>query len=120
MDLICMTHDERLAMMRKRHAFLSEMVGGYNSFEIFIQDCDERLAIMGIELQDCGTHLYVYMPLGFNEYEGYHIIGNASGCLAVSPAVMWQETVAPTAVSTFSPANALMRKKSTEFSTCIA
>ena len=91
MDLICMTHDERLAMMRKRHAFLSEMVGGYNSFEIFIQDCDERLAIMGIELQDCGTHLYVYMPLGFNEYEGYHIIGNASGCLAVSPAVMWQD-----------------------------
>lgn len=91
MDLICMTHDERLAMMRKRHAFLSEMVAGYNSFETFIQDCDERLAIMGIELQDCGSHLYVYMPLGFNEYEGYHIICTGKGGLAVSPAVMWQD-----------------------------
>lgn len=50
MNLIDMTLEERYAMMRKRHAFLSETVKGYTSLEEYAHDKDEWFAIRGINL----------------------------------------------------------------------
>lgn len=50
MDLINMPLKERYAMMRKRHAFLSETVKGYTSLEDYARDKDEWFAIIGISL----------------------------------------------------------------------
>jgi len=91
MDLIDMSFEKRLEMMQKRHEFLSEMVNGYTDFDTFISDHDERLAVMGIELHQYDDHLYLYNSLGFNEYEGYHIVRNKSGQLVVSPVIWWQD-----------------------------
>ena len=43
-----MTDDERIEMMRKRHAFFSKMVEGYYDLHKFFVDNDERFAIMGM------------------------------------------------------------------------
>lgn len=41
MDLINMPLNERYAMMRKRHTFLSETVKGHTSLEDYARDKDE-------------------------------------------------------------------------------
>lgn len=86
-----MPFEKRLEMMQKRRALLSEMVKGYTDFDKFVCDYDERLAVMGIELQQYYDHLYLYISLGFNEYEGYHIVRNKNGQLVVSPIILWQD-----------------------------
>jgi len=86
-----MAFEKRLEMMQKRHAFISEMVKGYTDFDRFVGDYDERLAVMGIELQQYEHHLYLYNSLGFNEYEGYHIVRGKNGQLVVSPVILWQD-----------------------------
>lgn len=51
MNLIDMTNKERYAMMRKRHAFLSETVKGYTSLDDYARDKDEWFAVRGIALR---------------------------------------------------------------------
>ena len=56
MNLIDMTDKERYAMMRKRHAFLSETLIGYTSLQDYASDKDEWFAVRGIALRlmdDC-------------------------------------------------------------------
>lgn len=47
------------------------------------------LAIMGVELTDCGMYLKLYIQLDFSEYEEYHVIPDDNGQLTVSDIVMW-------------------------------
>jgi len=91
MDLIEMSSEKRLEMMQKRHTFLSEMVKGYTDFNQFVYDHDERLAVMGIELQQYNDYLHLYFSLGFNEFEGYKIVRNENGQLVVSPVIFWHD-----------------------------
>lgn len=90
MDLIDMNNKERYAMMRKRHAFLSETVKGYTSLEDYARDKDEWFAILGISLslrEDC---ISLYNYLEDNDYEDYYVVPTSDGELAVSHVIWWQ------------------------------
>lgn len=91
MDLIDMTPEQRFAMMRKRHAYFNGWAKIYTSFDDFINDMDERLAIWGIELWNDGDSLGLYISLGYDEYEEYTIIKGEDGHLTVSDEVGWQD-----------------------------
>ena len=86
MDLVGI---DRLAMMRKRQAYFSAIAEEYASFTDFMQAQDMWLAIMGIELTDCGLYLKLYIQLDFSEYEEYYVIMDDDGQLTVSDIVMW-------------------------------
>lgn len=82
-----MTFAERLNMMQKRHAYFEAMAENCSSFEEFIISYNERLTILGIELSHQGNYLYLYMPLGFSDYEGYHIVHIQDSKLIVSQVI---------------------------------
>lgn len=90
MDLIDMTLEERHEMMRKRHAYLCAFAEPYGSLDEFAGDKDEWLAVSGIELTRNEEYISLYMPLGYDEYETYHIVPGGKGHLAVSHAVWWR------------------------------
>ena len=91
MDLTDMTFAERFDMMRKRHAFLHEIATQYSSLEAFATERDEWFAVRGIELTLCEKFISLYIPLGFNEYETYHIITVKDRSLDVSEVIWWQD-----------------------------
>ena len=91
MDLTYMTFEERYAMMRKRHAFLHEIATQYSSIEAFASEKDEWFAVRGIELTHCEEYISLYIPLGFNEYETYHVINGNDGLLDISEVIWWQD-----------------------------
>lgn len=91
MDLVDMTHNERIAMMRKRYAHFCELVKKYTSFEDFIQDMDEKLALWGIGLDESDDWLTLYIALDYSEYEEYHVIMGDDGHLTMSKGVYWQD-----------------------------
>lgn len=80
---------DRLEMMRKRQAYFSAIAEEYTSFAGFIQAQDMWLAIMGIELTDCGLYLKLYIQLDFSEYEEYYVIHDDDGQLTVSDIATW-------------------------------
>lgn len=90
MNLIDMTNKERYAMMRKRHAFLSETVKGYTSLEEYARDKDEWFAILGINLSMKDGYISLCNYLMCNDYEDYHVVPTADGHLAVSHVIWWQ------------------------------
>ena len=90
MNLLDMTLEERYAMMRKRHAFLSETVNGYTSLEEYARDKDEWFAILGIDLTLEDGYISLYNYLMGNDYEAYHVVPTADGRLAVSHVIWWQ------------------------------
>lgn len=91
MDLIDMTREERYVMMRKRHAFLCDMVKSYTSLEEFAKEKDEWFAMLGVELT-LGAHaVSLYMQLDYGEYETYYIIPGKDGRLTVSEVISWQD-----------------------------
>lgn len=102
MDLVCMAEEERIAMMRKRHAFFSEMVKGYTDLHTFFVEKDERFAIMGMELTESDNHLQIYIQLDFTEYEYYYIDKDKDGRLAVRNTVSWDEYCACADIDIFS------------------
>lgn len=73
----------RFEMMRKRHEYFSAVAEEYTSFADFIKAHYMWLAIMGIELTDCGTYVKLYIQLDFSEYEEYFIVQNDDGTLTV-------------------------------------
>lgn len=91
MDLTDMTFAERFDMMRKRHAFLHEIATQYSSLEAFATERDEWFAVRGIELTLCEKFISLYILLGFNEYETYHIITVKDRSLDVSEVIWWQD-----------------------------
>ena len=82
---------DHLEMMRKRQAYFSAVAEEYTSFADFIKDQDMWLAIMGIELTDCGQYLKLWIQLDFSEYEEYYVIMTDDGHLSVSDIVMWND-----------------------------
>lgn len=84
---------DRLEMMRKRQAYFSAVAEEYTSFADFINAQDMWLAIMGIELTDCGRYLKLYIQLDFAEYEEYYVIITDDGHMSVSDIVMWNDDV---------------------------
>lgn len=97
-----MTDDERIKMMRKRHALFSKMVEGYTDLHMFFKDNDERFAIMGMELSEFDTHLQIYIQLDFTEYECYYIDKDNRGKLVVRNTVSWDEYCARANTDIFS------------------
>lgn len=91
MDLTDMTFAERFDMMRKRHAFLHEIATQYSSLETFATERDEWFAVRGIDLTLHDKFILLYIPLGFNEYETYHVITVKDGSLDVSEVIWWQD-----------------------------
>lgn len=91
MDLTDMTFAERFDMMRKRHAFLHEIAIQYSSLEAFARERDEWFAVRGIDLTLCEKYISLYIPLGFNEYETYHVITGKDGLLDISEVIWWQD-----------------------------
>ena len=91
MDIVCMTKEERIDMMRRRQAYFSAVAEEYTSFSDFIKAQDMWLAIMGIELIECDEYLRLYIQLDFTEYEQYHIIKTPEGNLIVSDIILWQD-----------------------------
>ncbi len=102
MDLVYMTEDKRIEMMRKRHAFFSKMVEGYTDLHMFFKDNDERFAIMGMELSEFDTHLQIYIQLDFTEYEYYYIDKDEQGNLVVRNTVSWDDCCACVDIDIFS------------------
>lgn len=90
MDLTDMTREERCDLMRKRHAFLSNLVEPYSTLDDFTKDKDEWLAVLGIELTQQEEYISLYMSLGYSDYETYHIVSDGNGKLAVSHVIWWQ------------------------------
>lgn len=80
---------DRLEMMRERQAYFSAVAEEYASFADFMQAQNMWLAIMGIELTDCGLYLKLYIQLDFSEYEEYYVVADDEGELTVSDIVMW-------------------------------
>lgn len=88
-----MTYGERLVMMRKRHAFLSDTVKGYTSLDEYARDKDECFATLSIDLSlndNCISLYYVFPDYG---YEEYHIVPTTDGRLAVSHIIWWQNDI---------------------------
>lgn len=90
MNLIDMTFEERYAMMRQRHAFLSETVRDYTSLEEYAKDKDEWFAIRGINLTMKDGCISLCNFLMCNDYEDYYVVPTADGHLAVSHVIWWQ------------------------------
>ena len=97
-----MTDEERIVLMRKRHAFFSEMVKGYTDLHTFFMENDERFAIMGMELTESDNHLQIYIQLDFTEYEYYYIDKDKEGKLVVRNTVSWDEYCACADIDIFS------------------
>lgn len=77
--------------MRKRHAFFSTLVEPYSTLNDFAKDKEEWLAIVGIELGLCEKYVSLYIQLGYDDYESYHVIPDGKGKLAVSHVIWWQD-----------------------------
>lgn len=69
-----MTFEERYAMMRKRHAFLSETVEEYTSLEEYARDKDEWFAVRGISLTMKDGCISLYYSLYYDEYEDNYVV----------------------------------------------
>ena len=93
MNLVDMTNEERYAMMRKRHAFLTETVKGYTSLEDYARDKDEWFAILGVELSLGDNCISLWIQLDYYEYEEYYIEPTADNKLVVSTEIWWQNEV---------------------------
>ena len=86
-----MTFEERYDMMRKRHAYLHGIAKQYHSLDSFVHERDEWFAIRGIELTRRDKYISLYISLGYDEYETYHIISGKDGQLDVSEVIWWQD-----------------------------
>ncbi len=94
MNLLNMNFEERLAMMRKRQAFLSQFTEGCSTFEDFIKANDEKLAVMGIELKHTpgnDHHITLWIQLDYCFYEAYHVVHAVNGGLEISNIIWWED-----------------------------
>ena len=90
MELIDMSHEERVAMMQKRHAFLSSLATNCATLKDFTVKYEEYLGVIGWNLvagEDC---LSLTIWLDYGEYECYYIYENDEA-LKVSAVIEWQD-----------------------------
>ena len=103
MDLVAMNTAERVNWMRKRHAFLNNLVSSYTSLDDFTKDKEEWFALLGTDLTRENDYVYLYMWLDYGEYEMYFVIPNTDGHLTISEVILWQDdTCANTYLNIFS------------------
>ena len=91
MDFIDMTNEKRLGMQRKRVTYFKEIAEKYNSIQDFINDNEEKFAILGIQLSGDAESASLYIQLDYTDYEQYHIIRKPSGQLTCSPVIWYQD-----------------------------
>lgn len=83
MDLMAMDIKDRFCWMRKRHAFLNNIVEPYTSLDVFTNDKEEWFALLGVDLTKEEKWCYIYMWLDYGEYEIYFVIPGEDGHLTV-------------------------------------
>lgn len=86
-----MSYEERYKMMRKRHAFLCNIVKPYSSLEKLARDKDEWFAMLGIDTYLYEKYISLYIQLDYTEYEEYYVIPGKDGHLTISEVIMWQD-----------------------------
>ena len=91
MDLGAMTSEQCLEMQRKRVAYFKEIAEKYNSIQDFINDNEEKFAILGIELIRGKESASLYIQLDYTDYEQYHIIQKPSGQLTCSHIIWFKD-----------------------------
>ena len=101
MDLICMSEKELFELRRKRHAHFTGIVKDYTSFDDFVKDWDEKMALWGIELTKWENYISLRMQFDFSEYECYHVIMGPDNHLAMSAVIWCEESCANTLVDVF-------------------
>lgn len=98
-----MNNAERIELMRKRHAFLHDIVSPYNSIDKFVKDKEHWFALLGMDLGLHNGYAYIDMWLDYGEYEMYFVIPGNDGNLTVSGVILWQDdTCANTYLNIFS------------------
>lgn len=103
MDLVTMSNKERFKWMRKRHAFLHDIVSSYNSIDKFVKDKEHCFALLGTDLGIHNGYAYIYIWLDYGEYEMYFVIRGNDNRLTVSEVISWQDdTCANTYLNIFS------------------
>lgn len=103
MDLVAMSNKERFEWMRKRHAFLDNMVSSYESIDKFVKDKEHWFALLGMDLGSQNGYAYIDMWLDYGEYEMYFVIRGKGNHLTVSEVIRWQDdTCANTYLNIFS------------------
>lgn len=101
MNPYCNTREESLALMRKRHALFTEIVKDYTSFDDFMRDWDEKMALWGVEATQGKNGITLYMLLEYNEYEYYGIRMGKDGHLEIDSIVMWNDFCSTTNTNIF-------------------
>ena len=96
MDLSRLKPEERYEMMRKRHAYFTDLASSYTSFSEFRKEQDMFFAIMGVELYDADDnnpqdYMAINIELGMSDYETYFLVKDADGHLVCSHIIMWQD-----------------------------
>lgn len=103
MDLVTMSKKERFEWMRKRHAFLHDIVSSYNSIDKFVKDKEHWFALLGTDLGIHNGYAYIHIWLDYGEYEMYFVIRGNDSRLTVSEVIRWQDdTCANTYLNIFS------------------
>ena len=105
MKLYGSTREEQLVLMRKRHAHFTEIVKGYTSFDDFMRDWDEEMALWGVEATKGENRISLYIPMDDTEYEEYMVIMDKDGHLEISAEVWWNELFANTLTDIFTGKN---------------
>ena len=82
-----LTKTDRLGMIRKRQEYFSAIAEEYASSADFIKAQGMWLAIMGIELIDCGEYLKLHIQTSSTGYEVYYAIAGSDGRLTISDIV---------------------------------
>lgn len=95
------TIEESLALMRKRHALFNEIVKDYTSFDDFMRDWDEKMALWGVEATQGEHGITLYLLLEYTMYEYYSIGMGKDGHLEIDPDVTWNYLCSTTNTNIF-------------------
>lgn len=97
--------NENLAKLRKRHAGFTELVKEYTSFDDFMRDWYEKMALFGTEVDQGSESISLRIQIDYTDYEEYYIIMGKDGHLAIDPEVMWQDMCTNTLTNIFTGEN---------------
>lgn len=86
--------NQSIELMRRRHAYFSQLVAKYTSIADFIADNEEHFTIMGVNLSGNEESAWINIDFDLNNYELYTIERKSDGTLCVSDEVLWQNDYA--------------------------
>lgn len=81
---------QSLELMRKRHAYFSQLVAKYTSIADFIADNIEHFTIMGVDLSGNEKSASINIDFDLDNYELYTVKRKRDGSLYISDEVLWQ------------------------------